>query len=590
MASVKFDLSSITRDADVVAAVFPASAVFGMLRRTLDLPPYWAALVTTEHGEKRVCAAGSQVDGQGVEEIMLVRTNPINVPYQFERVNSQDDYLCSVALSVCMQLSEDSSELAALRANVLGGKSHLETSGLQTEFGSAVREGVERFVRSRGAAHLAEGAEISELREALQTVLEAPLFQSGFRFIDLRGVVIESKSYRQLQRRQVQLEREQQQQGLRTRLRRAVEEAQNERLAHLQTLLTRLKSLADDSPQADLGELLKTFEASQRGELYEALWSESEPQRTTQWLVVVCGSSLLYFDPVDFGQPVHCVELETPIGSLRSICHCLSADNTSVLLIGAARGGLIVHAESGDILGTYPTEAPAGRQIHGGFNSVALAGDYVFGAHSELGVWRWEVDNPEVATAMLVETTAGAGTVRQIQFVDGRVFVAIDNRVESILPGDDSAAMTHGASPAAITALLCCAGRIYAGSTTGEVLCWRSDAPEGAETLHRGNGRAVESLGKVSTNGVQRLFFTDTSSAVHAQVIGDTFGCRYQAGGQTIRRAEFAADWIVGTNETRDRLFCWPTGEPSASPTVLAVGQITGRSIQDVCLVPRITS
>ena len=57
--------------------------------------------------------------------------------------------------------------------------------------------------------------------------------------------------------------------------------------------------------------------------------------------------------------------------------------------------------------------------------------------------------------------------------------------------------------------------------------------------------------------------------------------------GQTIRRAEFAPDWIVGTNETRDRLFCWPTGKPTSPPTVLPVAQLSGRSIQDVCLVPR---
>ena len=48
MSGSKFNLSDVTRDADAVAAVVSAHEAFGLLNRSLDLPPYWAALVTTE--------------------------------------------------------------------------------------------------------------------------------------------------------------------------------------------------------------------------------------------------------------------------------------------------------------------------------------------------------------------------------------------------------------------------------------------------------------------------------------------------------------------------------------------------------------
>lgn len=100
MSPSKFKFSDLERDPEIVAAIASADEAFGLMNRTLGLPPYWAALVTTEHGEKRVCAAGSKVEGQGLEEVMLVRTNPVSMHYQFDGLNSEDNYSCSAALTV----------------------------------------------------------------------------------------------------------------------------------------------------------------------------------------------------------------------------------------------------------------------------------------------------------------------------------------------------------------------------------------------------------------------------------------------------------------------------------------------------------
>ncbi|MCH8852582.1 MAG: hypothetical protein IID41_07985 [Planctomycetes bacterium] len=587
MSGPKFNLSDVTRDADVVAAVVSAHEAFGLLNRSLDLPPYWAALVTTEHGETQVCAPGSEVDGRDVEEVMLVRTSPLRLAYAFNQLDSEDGFSCDAAATLDVQVVVDGSELAAFRKHMVGGERRVVVDDVQAALQSPIREVLARFVKSRSAADLVDTTDLSGLQSELEDALQGPLFKLGLRFEGLHGASVDSRTYRQASRERNRLQRERRQQDLRSQLRRAIEQAQDERLAHVRELLERARVLAEESPQADLAEVLKTFDAAQRGELYEALWADDISQGGTRWLVVVCGLELLYFDPAAPEQPVRRTALETAVGPLRSIAYHRSADDTPVLGVGAAGGVLLVHAESGDLLGTYPAGSAAGRRVRGGFNSVALAGEFVLGAHSELGLWRWLIDKPDSGSQLLPEVTAGAQTVRHVQFSGGRVFVAVDSQVYSIRAACDQAPVIYEGSRETITALLCDETRLYAGTADGRILCWPMDDPASAETLQAGAGRAVESIGRLRTGGVERLLFTDTSSAVHAQVVGDAFRCRYEAGGQTIRRAEFAPDWIVGTNETRDRLFCWPTGRPASPPTVLPVAQLSGRSIQDVCLVPR---
>ena len=587
MSGSKFNLSDVTRDADIVAAIVPGREAFGLLTRTLDLPPYWTALVTTEHGETRVCAPGSEVDGRDVEEVMLVRTSPLRLAYAFNQLDSKDGFSCGTALTIEVQLIVDGSELAAFRKYMVAGERRVVVDDVQAALQTPMREVVARFVKSHSAADLVDTADLSGLQNELADALQAPLFKIGLRFEGLHGASVDSQSYRQASRERSRLERERRQQDVRAQLRRAIEQAQDERLAHVRELLERARVLAEESPQADLAAVLKTFDAAQRGELYEALWADDASQGGTRWLVVVCGCELLYFDPSAPEQPVRRTLLETPAGPLRSITYHWSADDTPVLCVGAADGVLLAGAESGDLVDTYPAGSEAGRRIRGGFNSVALAGEFVFGAHSELGLWRWLIGKPESGTQLLPEVTAGARTVRHVQFAGGRVFVAVDSRIYSIRAACDQDPIIYEGSGETVTALLCDETCLYAGTAEGSILCWPMDDPASAETLQAGAGRAVESIGRLRTGGVERLLFTDTSAAVHAQVVGDAFRCRYEAGGQTIRRAEFAPDWIVGTNETRDRLFCWPTGKPSSPPTVLPVAQLSGRSIQDVCLVPR---
>ena len=182
MSGPKFNLSDVTRDAELVAAVVPGREAFGLLTRTLDLLPYWAALVTTEHGETRVCAPGSEVDGRDVEEVMLVRTSPLRLAYKFNQLDSEDGFSCDAAATLEVLVVVDGSELAAFRKHMVAGQRRVVVDDVQAALQSPMREAVARFVKSHSAADLVDTTDLSGLQSELEDALEAPLFKLGLRF------------------------------------------------------------------------------------------------------------------------------------------------------------------------------------------------------------------------------------------------------------------------------------------------------------------------------------------------------------------------------------------------------------------------
>jgi hypothetical protein len=185
--------------------------------------------------------------------------------------------------------------------------------------------------------------------------------------------------------------------------------------------------------------------------------------------------------------------------------------------------------------------------------------------------------------------TREAKAVRGVEFFEGDLYASIDDRIIR-WPADateDCPSNVYTGSRSTITALCPTPAGLYAGNSDGDVLHWATGRDTAPDTLHSGSSRAVESLWLLYSHGVRRLVFTDTSLQVHARVLGDSFSCRYEAGGQTLRRVEVAPDMIVATNDLRDRLICWSPGQPAKPTTTIGVARICGHSMQDVCLVPK---
>jgi hypothetical protein len=271
-----------------------------------------------------------------------------------------------------------------------------------------------------------------------------------------------------------------------------------------------------------------------------------------------------------------------------------TGDGGHRLLIGAACGVMEIAPDGDAPLATYHADPRrADAKVHGGFNSVAIAGDRIVATHSELGLVSWPraggalTEQTGKPVNLLLEHTKDARAVRSVHFSDGDLYLSIDHRVFKMRADNtQNKPIVLDGNASVITALCPDSDGVYAGNADGQILFWNEDDTDHPRIIHAGRQRPVEAVFQVDFGGAKRLFYTDTSTAVFARVLGDSFVCRYEAGGQTLRRVEVAPDLIVATNEVRDRLICWAPGEPAKPHDIVPVAQLTGHSVQDVCLIP----
>ena len=233
----------------------------------------------------------------------------------------------------------------------------------------------------------------------------------------------------------------------------------------------------------------------------------------------------------------------------------------------------------------------------GGVNAVAVSDRWVVGTHSEHGVIAWprklelstskKRDSKVEPHRLFENETTNAKAVRCALFASGRFWCSIDDTVYCVLDGDlKSGHKQLRAGTDMITALAINGDDIFAGTVDGDVLHWMGLNCESPRTLHAGSRRPVESIASVLGGDITRLFYTDTSLAVYSRVLGDSFVCRYEAGGQTLRRADCASDIVVSINDARDRMIVWNGNEPRHPAQSISIVQLTGHSAQDVCLLP----
>ncbi len=580
----KLNLENFFRDASAVAALLPAAEVFGFLTRSINLPSAWAALACDEHGGQRAVAPGAVLVREGADEVLLVRVTPLDVHITEDGLLSKDRYQCRASLDLRLTLIPERSEMSSFRNALVGSASAVRLDSLMRHVQSRVRETMVGLAGESDAAALVDGAAQDAWAQALTSALQPVCFQAGMTLGGAPVLRFESPTLHQVRITEDRAALRRAEHQARRQLEEALETAQTAHLGHLESMLTRLKGLAEASPDVELPDLMRTFSERQRGELYEALFA-TEPARTaSQWIVAATSEGLHFFAASTPDEPRRTVSIAPEVGGVRSVRFARLSDGQCVLMVGAARGVYEYPVEGAEPQAVF--RAAGAREVRGGFNAVVVAGEHVWGSHSELGLLCWHRERPDAPQAAVEALTGPAQAVRGVAFHDGRIWCATDASVVA-LPADVPKAepVLYRGSRTILTALAVGSGGVYAGNAEGEVLHWPLDRPDAPTVLHAGNHRPAESIHVLTTAGVDRLFFTDTSLAVYARVRGDSYACRYEAGGQTLRRVEVAPDVIVATNDVRDRLVCWQPSQPARPSAVVPVARLTRRSVQDVCLV-----
>jgi hypothetical protein len=503
-----------------------------------------------------------------------------------EGLSSKDGFSFGASVRLRVLLVADRAELAGFLHTVMGSRRVIQTDSLTAHFQPVVHGAMAAFLGERDAAPLMDATTWHLAGEAVGTALQVPLFTAGLSLEGAPSVSLDSAMFRNVQKVREEANVRQAQHEASRQVNEALRAARTEHLDRLAESLARLKEMAAASPEVELPELIRTFSEHQRGQLYEALFATDTPVTQTQWIVAATSDELLFFDAKNPAEPARRLRIDGTAGPARSVRVAQGA----ILLVGAARGVYVWPLDRVMPERTFLVKGePA---VRGGFNSVVKV-DRVFAAtHSELGICEWNWADGAPLPARFVDWTRGAKAVRNIAEFEGDLYCSIDEQVVRWRPESETSSpdAVYSGAGSVISALEPATEGLYAGTSQGDLLFWPAPSTDIPAVMQRGMNRAIESIWMQRFHGVRRLVYTDTSSRVHARVVGDNFSFHYEAGGQTLRRVDVAPDLLVATNELRDRLICWSPSQPNQALRVIQIGAISGRNVQDICLVAEIPS
>ncbi len=593
MSSV-IDIQKWLSNPDSVAVSIPAEAIFGVFKRSFDLPAGFAAKSITHGGVHRIHRPGQVIDGSDLSELLIFRSQPIDLTFEMQKLPANDSYLCDVGVQVQVELVPERADLDSFRDRVIASRTEADVKSVQSCLRPSIEKGMQAFVAAHNSGELVGGKLGTEAKESVNESVAEVCFSSGLSIEAIREIRFASEGHARARAAEEQAARRLHEHAAQGELREAISAAQTQKLDHLQSMLAKLKELANESPHAAMSDLMMAFSESQRGQLYQALFESRATQPVTDRVVALTGNEVLLFDMNRLADAPQRIAVSGEVGRMRSV-QCASDTALLTLWIGASTGIYELDVSDEAIKNTFAYECA--ELPRGGFNAVAVSDRWVVGTHSELGVIAWprllddasaESDGPNTKAFRLFEDkTAQAKAVRCAAFASGRFWCSVDDSIQSVLEGDlKSGEAVLSARGDTITALSVEGDDIFAGTVDGDVLHWNGLMCESPHRIHAGSRRAVESINSIGDGDVARLFYTDTSLAVYSEVLGDSFVCRYEAGGQTIRRAECASDVIVAINDARDRVVIWNGNQPKHPAQTVSIAQLTGHSTQDVCLIP----
>ncbi len=577
----RFDIQRTMTDPQVVARAAGADEVFGFFTREVQVPPFCVALIFGSGPQPRLVPTGRTIEADGAQELLFVRNLPFEIEYEFGGITSSDGFAFNAAVQIAVMIVPERIELEAFRSSVVSSRREIRVDRLRQHCEDVVRSAVESFAKTRTAEKLASAPTWDEFDAELLQAFKPLGFESGLGLGPDPRISFHSSAYHDSREAaksaaaRAEREREEQQR------RQAAAKARENRLSEVGAMIDKLKTMAGENGVFNVAEIIRTFDVGQRGELYHGLLATRKAAKTTQFMLAVVGSELIWFDPAKLQTPARRLKLPKTAGPLRSV-RVVDTPIGRRILVGA-RNGVHVLGETEDEVQTFDF---ANRDdIRGGVNAAAVSGKALYATHSEVGFIRWNLENPGVMRLCLTDLTEGAKAVRDLQTDDSnRLWLAIDNIAVCTRANEDSPLFAYPA-PCEITTLLVADGHAVAGLRDGSIVRWLiGDSKPDLETVRPGLGNPVYSVEWLSGGGVPRLLVADGRPHLDLQVVGDSYSGQYRCM-HPLKWGFAAEDIIVGVNDRRDHLLVWAHDAPEMPTGALAVGRLTGRSIQDVALI-----
>ncbi|MFH1746753.1 MAG: hypothetical protein ABIG44_06875 [Planctomycetota bacterium] len=565
-------------DAAMVAVRVAGDAWPRALVSATPIPEQWLGLLERSDGGRRLVPSGEDPRPQRSDRLLLVRRGPVCIKLKIVDLRSTDGHDVSGTCQLSLNWQARDDDLAALgRAILHDNELTLDGLGAALAAGGARAE-LEQFIHERTASVLVHDDLRAELLEYLRARMQRFLFSSG---IELEGVValeLSSTSLAEQEATQRQAAAHVESIKARELVERATAQAASRRLEDMRGLLDKLKAATEDDSTCQWHELLPTLSPAERGRLLENLWRVTPDRQAAVAIVVVAGHECVWLDPAEPTRIIQRKALTGDLGGLRSV----SCDPTGTrLLIGAARGVWLVDAKDGEVLGSY--EVPGIEYPRTGFNACVLADQHLIATHSQLGAWRWRLDDPTQAEALLqpdggIPSAIRAATVT----VDGRVLFAADEVVHVISPDDQRSTLPP--APGKIRCLATEGGMVYVGTAEGCLAGCELDGTGQWRVLHQAPA-AFESVYPRRWSDLLELVIPAGAAGVCGLYAQESVVASLMKTRVPVRRAWACDDLLVALTDHRDRLIVMKSDAARQEATEVKVRRLLGHSVQDACIV-----
>jgi hypothetical protein len=567
-------------DATLIAVCVAGDAWPRGLLSDNPIPENWMALVIKPDGRRRYVPAGENPRSERGDKLVLARNRPITVPLSVSNCPASQGNLVDGTCELLVRWRPREDDLAALERALLSEPLTLaRLADVVADAGGLVT--LRQFIHERPAEKLVREDPRDELLTALRERLKKFAFETGLELDRIAKLKFVSESFE----RQAALKRDARQRVERIRAAKLVDAAAlaatKRRLGDLRDILEHLKSAAAGHEDTQWHQLLPALSPTDRGKLLENLWRLTPDRNVATAIVVVTGNECLWLDPASPERVARRVTLSSELGGLRSVTF---APESNWLLIGAASGVWALDAESGEVATRFVV--PDIEPPRTGFNAAAIAGDRLYATSSELGCWSWSLDDPADAKPVLVPEGGVPKRIRTVVATDdGRVLFAADDCIHAYQPEADELAVLSAGSDV-IHCLAALEDQLFVG--TGDGKLYRVDlnhpdhwwlVQQTTTTLESVQPRRwtdlIELVVPAGPRGISGIY--DDEGVVTCLLQSTT----------PIRRAWACDDVVVGLNQLRDRLVVMNANLPERTGREVRIGQMTGQSVQDACIVIR---
>jgi hypothetical protein len=592
-------LEGFLDDRNLLAVKVSSSNLQGLFRKSLTLPLHTAGLARYADGSERLIDEGGEVSGKF--DLVLAKKGEFRVGMVIRDLASADGFPFAGTVWATFELALEKIEyfrdFCRVCFNYPGTYSG---SDLKNTLAVELRRLFADHCQPRPAAELHEAELSGTLGRALADGLERHLFDAGVRFrqfleLSLRSNPWERRAADEKRRADEVFRSAQAMDRKEERLRRLAGILKDQEVQGLLTKVPdeRLKGLLyaklmeDDAVQITAEELLS--KAKDCGEevvqvIYKAMENllstgasvsadEVESARAER-IFAAAGSKVLEIDPAS-GERRKVHVFRDPLRSVRTV-----ETPQGALLVGGGKRAVSALSLSDGSIREYPLPP---REVKGGVNSVAVLGDRLYATHSEHGLLAWSLAEPGAPAELLhAGITRPHRTTRAVQAdAQGALLFASGSHVYAARAGGGEVVKYVSSVESPVSCVAAAARTLFAGTESGSILCWKSDAPDQPVVLVRKRDPIVNlRLAKIC--GIPHLLYSAKDLSVRARVLGQNLETSYESEGRSVGILDAASDLICASDGDGRRVLVWKTTAPARPEREIEVWREAGKPVLDL--------